>query len=83
MTRNNAAVSRQDSQFQPWNGNSPLITWRWPIGSDPKPALTTMRNPIEQTALQALGILDDQLAGRLRKSVHVLLSSELVERDSA
>jgi DNA-binding LacI/PurR family transcriptional regulator len=48
-----------------------------------EPALTAMRNPIEQTALQALEILDDQLAGRLRTPVHVLLSSELVERGSA
>jgi DNA-binding LacI/PurR family transcriptional regulator len=48
-----------------------------------EPALTTMRNPIEQIALQALEILDDQMAGRLRKPLHVLLSSELVERGSA
>jgi DNA-binding LacI/PurR family transcriptional regulator len=48
-----------------------------------EPALTTMRNPIEQTALEALQILDDQIAGRVRQPVHVLLSSELVERGSA
>ena len=48
-----------------------------------EPALTTMRNPIEQTALEALQILDDQIAGRVRHPVHVLLSSELVERGSA
>ena len=48
-----------------------------------EPALTTMRNPIEQTALEALQILDDQIAGRIRQPVHVLLSSELVERASA
>ena len=48
-----------------------------------EPALTTMRNPIEQTALQALQILDDQIAGRIHQPVHVLLSSELVERSSA
>jgi DNA-binding LacI/PurR family transcriptional regulator len=48
-----------------------------------EPALTTMRNPIEQTALEALKILDDQIAGRVRRPVHVLLSSELVERGSA
>ena len=47
------------------------------------PALTTMRNPIEQTALEALQILDDQIAGRVRQPVHVLLSSELDERGSA
>jgi DNA-binding LacI/PurR family transcriptional regulator len=47
------------------------------------PPLTTMRNPIEQTALEALQILDDQIAGRIRRPVHVLLSSELVERGSA
>ena len=39
-----------------------------------EPALTTMRNPIEQTALEALRILDDQIAGRRRRPVHVLLS---------
>jgi DNA-binding LacI/PurR family transcriptional regulator len=48
-----------------------------------EPALTTMRNPIEQTALEALKILDDQITGRVRKLVHVVLSSELVERASA
>jgi DNA-binding LacI/PurR family transcriptional regulator len=48
-----------------------------------EPALTTMRNPIEQTALEALRILDDQIAGRVHQPVHVLLSSELVERSSA
>jgi DNA-binding LacI/PurR family transcriptional regulator len=48
-----------------------------------EPALTTMRNPIEQTALEALQILDDQIAGRVRQPVHVLLSSELVVRASA
>jgi DNA-binding LacI/PurR family transcriptional regulator len=47
-----------------------------------EPALTTMRNPIEQTALEALQILDDQIAGRVRRPVHLLLSSELVERAS-
>lgn len=46
------------------------------------PALTTMRNPIEQSALEALRILDDQIAGRVRRPVHLLLSSELVERGS-
>ena len=48
-----------------------------------EPPLTTMRNPIEQTALEALQILDDQIAGRIHQPVHVLLSSELVERSSA
>jgi DNA-binding LacI/PurR family transcriptional regulator len=42
-----------------------------------------MRNPIEQTAQEALRILDDQIAGRVRRPVRMLLSSELVERDSA
>lgn len=46
-------------------------------------ALTTMRNPIEQTALEALKILDDQITGRVGKPVHVVLSSELVERAAA
>jgi DNA-binding LacI/PurR family transcriptional regulator len=48
-----------------------------------EPALTTMRNPIEQTALEALQILDDLITGRVSEPVHVLLSSELVERSSA
>jgi DNA-binding LacI/PurR family transcriptional regulator len=48
-----------------------------------EPALTTMRNPIEQTALEALQLLDGQIAGRIRTPVHVLLGSELVERESA
>jgi DNA-binding LacI/PurR family transcriptional regulator len=48
-----------------------------------EPALTTMRNPIEQNALEALRILDDQIAGRVQQPVHVVLSSELVERSSA
>jgi len=47
------------------------------------PALTTMRNPIEQTALEALRMLDDQIAGRVSRPVRLLLSSELVERGSA
>ncbi|MGH3280817.1 MAG: LacI family DNA-binding transcriptional regulator, partial [Trebonia sp.] len=47
-----------------------------------EPALTTMRNPIEQTALEALRILDDQIAGRVRRPVHLLLGSELIERGS-
>jgi DNA-binding LacI/PurR family transcriptional regulator len=34
-------------------------------------------------AMGALRILDDQVAGRVRRPVHMLLSSELVERDSA
>jgi hypothetical protein len=49
-----------------------------------EPALTTMRNPIEQSALEALKILDDQIAGRVRRPVHkLLMSSELIERGSA
>jgi DNA-binding LacI/PurR family transcriptional regulator len=48
-----------------------------------EPALTTMRNPIEQTALEALRILDDQIAGRVQPPVHLVLNSELVERSSA
>ena len=47
-----------------------------------EPALTTIRNPIEQTALEALRILDDQIAGRVHSPVHLVLSSELVERSS-
>jgi DNA-binding LacI/PurR family transcriptional regulator len=48
-----------------------------------EPALTTMRNPIEQTALEALQLLDDHIGGRIHQPVHVLLRSELVERSSA
>lgn len=47
------------------------------------PPLTTMRNPIEQTAMEALRILDDQIDGRTRQPVHVLLSSEIIKRSSA
>jgi DNA-binding LacI/PurR family transcriptional regulator len=47
-----------------------------------EPALTTMRNPVEQTALEALRILDDQIAGRAHQPVQLVLSSELVERSS-
>ena len=48
-----------------------------------EPALTTMRNPIEQNALEALRILEDQIAGRVQQPVQVVLSSELIERSSA
>jgi DNA-binding LacI/PurR family transcriptional regulator len=48
-----------------------------------EPPLTTMRNPIEPNALQAVRILDDQIAGRVQAPVHVVLSSELIERSSA
>ena len=47
-----------------------------------EPALTTMRNPIEQSALEGLRILDDQIAGRVLPPVHLVLNSELVERSS-
>ncbi len=47
-----------------------------------EPTLTTMRNPIEQTALEALRILDEQISGDVQPPVHLLLSSELVERYS-
>jgi DNA-binding LacI/PurR family transcriptional regulator len=48
-----------------------------------EPALTTIRNPIEQTAIEALRILDDLIAGRVRSPVQLVLGSELVERSSA
>jgi DNA-binding LacI/PurR family transcriptional regulator len=48
-----------------------------------EPALTTIRNPIEQTAIEALRILEDQIAGRVHAPVHLVLGSELVERSSA
>lgn len=48
-----------------------------------EPELTTIRNPIEQLAIEALRILDDQIAGRVRSPVHLVLGSELVERSSA
>ena len=47
------------------------------------PALTTMRNPIEQTALEALRILDERIAGDAGSPVRLVLSSELVKRSSA
>ena len=47
------------------------------------PALTTMRNPIEQTALEALRILDERIAGDAGAPVRLVLSSELVKRSSA
>jgi hypothetical protein len=31
-----------------------------------------MRNPIEQTALEALRILDDRIAGRVHPPVHLV-----------
>ena len=49
----------------------------------PMLALTTIRNPIEQTATEALRILDDQMAGLVHTPVHLVLGSELVERSSA
>jgi DNA-binding LacI/PurR family transcriptional regulator len=48
-----------------------------------EPALTTIRNPIEQTALEALRILDDQIAGHVHPPVQLVLGSELVARSSA
>jgi DNA-binding LacI/PurR family transcriptional regulator len=48
-----------------------------------EPELTTIRNPIEQLAIEALRILDDQIAGRVNSPVHLVLGSELVERSSA
>src|SRR5579859_7057290 len=47
------------------------------------PALTTMRNPIEQTALEALRILDERIAGDADAPARLVLSSELVKRSSA
>ena len=75
-----AARRRAAGARRTWPSSASTTRPRPPWSS---PALTTMRNPIEQTALEALQILDDQIAGRVRQPVHVLLSSELVERGSA
>lgn len=48
-----------------------------------EPRLTTMRNPVEETALEATRILDDLIAGRLNDPVHLRLASELVRGGSA
>jgi DNA-binding LacI/PurR family transcriptional regulator len=47
-----------------------------------EPELTTMRNPIEQTALEALRVLDDQIARRAHAPMQLTLRSELVKRSS-
>jgi DNA-binding LacI/PurR family transcriptional regulator len=48
-----------------------------------EPPLTTIRNPIEQSALEALRILDDQIAGPAQPPVQIILDSDLVKRSSA
>jgi DNA-binding LacI/PurR family transcriptional regulator len=47
------------------------------------PLLTTMHNPFEQTAVEALRILDDLMNRRADGPVHVVLPTDLVVRDSA
>jgi len=43
-----------------------------------EPPLTTMHNPVEETALEAVRILNGLLAGSLKGPVHVQLDSKLV-----
>lgn len=47
------------------------------------PPLTTMRNPVEQTALEATRILDDLIAGRSQGPVHIILSSDMIKGGTA
>ena len=46
------------------------------------PPLTTVRNPFEETAVEAVRILDDLMAGRGSGRRHVVLPTELVVRAS-
>lgn len=47
------------------------------------PPLTTMRNPFEESAFEAVGILNDLMDGRLTSPRHVLLATAFVARASA
>ncbi len=47
------------------------------------PPLTTVHNPFEETAVEAVRILDELMAGRQASPLHVVLSTELVVRSSA
>jgi DNA-binding LacI/PurR family transcriptional regulator len=47
------------------------------------PQLTTVHNPFEETALEALRILDDLMEGRASGPQHAVLSTAFVRRSSA
>ncbi len=47
------------------------------------PALTTMRNPFEETAEAAVHLLHDLISGRSSERSHIVLPSQLVQRGSA
>ena len=47
------------------------------------PALTTMRNPFEETAEAAVQLLHDLISGRSLEPSHIVLPSQLVQRGSA
>ena len=47
------------------------------------PALTTMRNPFEETAEAAVHLLHDLISGRSSEPGHIVLPSQLVRRGSA
>ena len=47
------------------------------------PALTTMRNPFEETAEAAVHLLHDLISGRSSEPSHIVLPSQLVQRGSA
>ncbi len=46
-------------------------------------ALTTMRNPFEETAEAAVQLLHDLISGRSSEPSHIVLPSQLVQRGSA
>jgi DNA-binding LacI/PurR family transcriptional regulator len=47
------------------------------------PPLTTVRNPFQEFAVEAVRILDDLISGRASKPTHAILPTELVVRASA
>jgi DNA-binding LacI/PurR family transcriptional regulator len=47
------------------------------------PPLTTVRNPFQEFAVEAVRILDDLISGRVSKPTHAVLPTELVVRASA
>ena len=47
------------------------------------PALTTMRNPFEETAEAAVHLLHNLISGRSSEPSHIVLPSQLVQRGSA
>jgi DNA-binding LacI/PurR family transcriptional regulator len=48
-----------------------------------EPSLTTMRNPFEETAEEAVRLLYDRMSGHSLEPQHVVLPSQLVRRGSA